>query len=128
MGAPSSAERNSIATQLLNWGFANFELYQNSAEKLEPIKVTGGTEDKCHIYTEDFSCVVKKGNASKVEKLYEIPSKIAAPINNFDEIGRITYQCNGEIIGISSVRSSETIEKIDFWGIFVRILSKILLK
>ena len=128
MGAPSSAERNSIATQLLNWGFANFELYQNPAEKLEPIKVTGGTEDKCHIYTEDFSCVVKKGNASKVEKIYEIPSKVNAPINNSDEIGRITYQYNGEIIGISSVRSSETIEKIDFWGIFVRILSKILLK
>ncbi|MBR2381347.1 MAG: D-alanyl-D-alanine carboxypeptidase [Clostridia bacterium] len=128
MGANSSAERNSIATQLLNWGFANFELYQNSGENLEPIKVTGGTEDKCHIYTEDFACVVKKGNASKIEKRYEIPDKVNAPLQEFDEIGKILYYHNNEIVGESSVLSCENIEKIDFWGLFVRILSKILLK
>ena len=66
MGAPSSAVRNNIATELLNWGFSNFELYSNPSEKLNPIKVSGGTEDQCHIYTESFSAVVKKGNASKV--------------------------------------------------------------
>lgn len=128
MGAPSSAERNSIATQLLNWGFANFELYQNPAEKLEPIKVAGGTEDKCHIYTEDFSCVVKKGNASNIKKKYEIPNKINAPLGKGEEIGKILYYHNNEIIGESSVLSCENVDKIDFWGIFVRILSKILLK
>ena len=128
MGAPSSAVRNSIATQLLNWGFSNFELYSNPQSKFEPIKITGGVEDKCYVYTDDFNCVVKKGAASKVEKKYEIPHKIIAPVNKGDQVGEIIYYLNDEIIGKSSVISSESVERVDFWGLFVRILSKFLLK
>ena len=128
MGAPSSAERNSIATQLLNWGFSNYELYYHSAEKLQPVKVLGGAADKCQINMQDFAIVVKKGVASKIEKRYEIPSKVNAPIMIGDKLGSISYHFNGEKIGESSVNSCENIVKIDFWGLFFRILSKFLLK
>lgn len=128
MGAPSSAVRNSIATQLLNWGFSNFELYSSPANELEPIKITGGVADRCYVYTNDFNCVLKKGDASKVEKRYEVPSKISAPLKKGDRVGEILYYVNGEIIGKSGVISYENIDKIDFWGLFVRILSKFLIK
>jgi D-alanyl-D-alanine carboxypeptidase (penicillin-binding protein 5/6) len=128
MGAPSSATRNSIATELLNWGFSNFELYLDSSEKLTPIKVSGGTADKCHIYSEDFAVVVKKGTASKIIKKLELPSKINAPLEINDKIGSINYYFNDQKIGESAVLSSENIEKIDFLGLFIRILSKFLLK
>ena len=128
MGAPSSAVRNSIATQLLNWGFSNFELYINPASKIEPLKITGGVSDKCYVYSEDFSCVLKKGNTSKVEKKYEIPSQLAAPIEKGDVVGEILYSINGELIGKSSIVACENVQKIDFWGLFIRILSKFLLK
>ncbi len=128
MGAPSSAVRNSIATELLNWGFSNFELYLDSSEKLTPIKVSGGMEDKCHIYSEEFAMVVKKGSASQIEKRYEIPSKMNAPIDIYDRVGTIGYYIDNQKIGESNVFSEENIEKIDFLGLFLRILSKFLLK
>ena len=128
MGAPSSDVRNSIATQLLNWGFANFELYTDYADELMPIKVTSGVENKCQISSSNFSIVVKKGEASKINKIINIPQKLSAPINKGDEIGYIEYKISNKTVGKSPVLSMVTIEKIDFWGLFVRILSKFLIK
>lgn len=128
MGAPSSDVRNSIATQLLNWGFANFELYEDPAESLAPIKVTSGSEDVCQISSEDFALVVKKGEGSKIEKKYIIPDKISAPVKKGDEIGAVEYYSNGSLLGKSTVFSDVDISKINFGELFVRILSKFLLK
>lgn len=128
MGAPSSDKRNSIATQLLNWGFANFELYENSSEELTPIKTTSGTDDKCQISSENFALVVNKGEAGKIEKRYILPDKVAAPIKCGDVIGHIEFRYNGKILGKSDIYSTVTVEKIDFWNLFVRILSKFLVK
>ena len=128
MGAPSSDVRNSIATQLLNWGFANYELYSDPSTPLAPIRVLGGVENKCHASTKDFSFVVKRGQASKVEKTYCVPENVKAPISKGDAIGYIEYRINGSLIGNADVISSQDIEKIDFWTLFVRILSKFFIK
>lgn len=128
MGAPNSDKRNEIATQLLNWGFANYELYQNPAETLEPIKITGGVDNKCQIFTKEFTCVVKKGEANKVSKRYVLPDKIAAPISQNDQIGYIEYCLNNKSIGKSDIISSVNVRKIDYSELFLRILSKFLIK
>ena len=128
MGAPSSDVRNSIATRLLNWGFANFELYENPAEILIPIKTTGGIENLCQIKSDDFAIIVKKGEGSKIEKKYILPDKVAAPIKSGNEIGHIEYYANGKSIGKSPIISTVNIEKIDFWTLFVRILSRFIVK
>lgn len=128
MGAPSSDVRNSIATQLLNWGFANFELYTDKSEKMKSIKVTSGVDNECQIKSSDYTVVVHKGESNKIKKIYNIPDKIKAPIKNGDEIGVIEYRLNNKIIGKSSVISTVNIEKIDYLILFVRILSKFLIK
>lgn len=128
MGAPSSDVRNSIATKLLNWGFANYEIYNDPAEDLSPIKVSSGTENKCHISTSGFSIVVKKGDAAKIEKTINLPKTISAPIMCGDEIGFVEYKLNNNIIGKSCVLSSQNVEKLNFYSLFIRILSKFLIK
>ncbi len=128
MGAPSSDVRNSIASQLLNWGFANYELYIDKSENLAPIKLTSGTENSCNLKTMEFSLVVPKGDAKKIDKTYRIPSKISAPIQLGDEVGYVEYRLNDKIIGKSSIVSTENVKKIDFMTLFIRILSKFLIK
>lgn len=128
MGAPSSDIRNSIATQLLNWGFSNYEMYIDTTEVLSPIKVTSGVENKCQIYTSDFTIVVKKGEANKVEKSLILPNKVVAPVSIGDKIGYVEYRINNTLIGKSDIISAETVYKIDFVALFVRILSKFLVK
>ena len=128
MGAPSSDVRNSIASQLLNWGFANYELYIDKSENIGSIKLTSGTENSCNLKTSGFSLVVKKGEAKKIDKMYNIPEKISAPIHLGDEVGYVEYMLNNKIIGKSSIISTENVEKIDFMTLFIRILSKFLIK
>ena len=128
MAAPSSDVRNSIATQLLNWGFANYCIYKNEGREITPMTVLGGVADKCKIKYESFSSVLKKGDNAKVELKYVLPENVAAPIKAGDEIGYIEYTCNGESIGKSRIIASQDVNKISFWEIFERMLSKFVLK
>ena len=128
MGAESSDSRNAIATQLLNWGFSNFELYVDKSQSLPPIKVTSGVENKSSISTSDFSIVVKKGESNKIEKTINLPDKLCAPLSKGDIVGTVEYRINSQLIGKSNILSTQNIEKIDFWTLFVRILSKFLIK
>ena len=128
MGAPSSDVRNSIATSLLNWGFSNFELYENPDIKLNPIKVTSGVENQCSIHALDFSFVVKKGDTKYINTRIILPNTMCAPISVGDEIGAVEYLLNGKIIGKSPIVSDMNISKIEFTELFIRILSKFLIK
>jgi D-alanyl-D-alanine carboxypeptidase (penicillin-binding protein 5/6) len=128
MGAPTSTERNNIASTLLNWGFANFELYENSVENLNNIKVSGGVEDYCSIMSKPFAKVVKKGEKNSIEKRYVITDKTTAPIDIDQCLGYIEYYLNGDLIGKSEIVSTVEIEKITFLTVFVRLLSKFLIK
>lgn len=128
MGAESSDSRNSIATQLLNWGFSNFELFVDKSQSLSPIKVTSGVENKSSISTTDFAIVVNKGEAMKIEKYINVPNKLNAPISKGDVVGTVEYRINNQVIGKSNILSTQNIEKIDFWTLFVKILSKFLIK
>lgn len=128
MAAPSRDIRNEAATQLLNWGFANFSLYKCEGGKTEPIGVLGGIKNICGMEYEEFSYILKKGDNAKVKKNYVLPENISAPIKIGDEIGYIEYTCNGDLIGKSAIRASENIEKISYWEIFSRMLSTFLLK
>ncbi len=105
MAAPSRDVRNNIATQLLNWGFSNFSLYKNEAGRLESIDVMGGVENKCGIEYEEFSCVVRKGDNTKIQMKYILPQNISAPIEKGNNIGEIEYYCNEEMIGKSAIKA-----------------------
>lgn len=128
MGAPSSDIRNSIATQLLNWGFSNCEIYEDEKQSLSPVKINSGTERYANISSEGFACVVKKGEGKKVKKTIILPNYIDAPVNKTDIIGHIEYHINGNILGKSNIISEIDIDKIQYWDLFERILSKFLIK
>lgn len=128
MGAPSSDIRNKIATKMLDWGFANFELYKNEGEDLSPIRIKSGTEQWCQIMAVPFSVVVKKGDAAKVQKRYILNDFIFANVIKGQKVGSIEYTLNDSIVGTSDILSTVTVNEIDYWNIFVRILSKFLIK
>ena len=128
MGAPSSDVRNSIATKLLNWGFANYELLDISSKQLSPIKVLGGTESFCQIETCSFSTVLEKGSTEKIESTYVLPNTVSAPIAIGDEIGYVEYKVGSKVVGKAPIVSTVNIERIDYWALFIKILSKFVIK
>lgn len=128
MAADTRDVRNEEAKKLLDWGFANYELFTAPAESLGNIKVMGGTESTVGAERADFSCVVSKGEASKIEKLTELPEAIPAPVEKGSVIGKTTFKIGDRVIGESDVVSTADVQKIGFWELFGRILKGFFIK
>lgn len=125
LGARTRDERNAAARALLDYGFANFALYEKGESYLENADVIKGVNDSVALYSTPFSTVVDKAALSKVELEYDIPEKIVAPISKGGVVGRIVYKINGEQIGYSDIFCNEEVKKISFGEIFGRILCRI---
>ena len=92
MGASSSAQRNETARTLLDFGFANYALYEKPEQFVEEARVKCGTKDYLSLYSTPFICVVEKSKISSVELFYNIPEVINAPINKGEVVGSIIYK------------------------------------
>ena len=125
MGARTRDERNAAARALLDYGFANFALYEKGEEFIENVLITKGYKDSSPLYSSPFSCVVDKGSAQNIELVYDIPEKISAPIKRGDVVGSIIYKVGGEQIGKSDIYLNEDVEAIGFCELFLRILKRI---
>ncbi len=126
MGADTRDERNYAARALLDYGFANYCLYTEDESILEKIHVLSGKKDDAEIYSSEFSKLLDKGDKNKVEKIYEIPESISAPIKKGDVIGSVKYKIGDKIIGESEIYVKEEIEKITIIDLMWKILSNIL--
>ena len=124
MAAPTRDIRNAAATALLDWGFANFAVYKNEARELEPLRVLGGVKQSCRISYPEYSCVLPKSDISRVEYSVEMSENIAAPVKVGDKVGRVVYRLGDKEIGESDIVAAERIDKINFFGLLIKILSK----
>lgn len=127
MGAESRDVRNAIATELLDWGFANYGIYRAPASALDPIPVVGGCENSCLISHGDFSVVLPKGKISTVEAQITLPEKLEAPIHIGDQVGTVGFLCDGKLVGSVSICAEQNVEKINFFEILRRITARFLL-
>ncbi len=121
MAAPTRDVRNNEAKQLLDFGFANYGVWNVPAGELEPIAVKGGTADSCKVTFDAFGAVLEKEKISKVTKRVEMPESVNSPLRAGESLGRIIYEYDGEEIGCSEIRAAEDVLSIGFWGLFTRI-------
>lgn len=128
MGAETGDKRNAMASRLLDYGFANYGVYEYVPEQINDVKVTGGVTDGVKVEAEGFSAILPKGKTTKVEYRIELPESVAAPLKAGDKVGEIVFTCEGEEIGRSGVLAAHDVQKIGFLELWCRILAKIFLK
>ena len=121
MGAESRDERNSIATSLMDYGFAHYGLYEQESKALETVPILGGTKGGITVKSAPFSAVIPK-NGTKVECVYDIPKTISAPVKEGEVIGKIYYEFGEERIGESDIVACESVPKIGYMQILCRML------
>ena len=127
MGSSSRDARNLTAQRLLDFGFANYAIYRDeSSEKME-VSVLGGKSDVILADYAPFELLVNKEDTNKIERTVQINEDISAPVKVGDCVGVVVYSCQGKEVGRCEILSTENVEKIDFWGLYERILQKILL-
>ena len=127
MGAETRDERNNAARALLDYGFANFALYSEAEKDLEDVPVRYGMCDQVTLYSDGFSKILGKNYRKEVEKIYNIPENLEAPLKEGDVVGEIVYKIGDETIGKSSIRIKSDVDRIGLSEILWRILKTILI-
>ena len=127
MGAESRDVRNAIATQLLDWGFANYGIYVSPAKSLEPIRVIGGEQNLCPISCGEMRMVLPKDRIKRVSEQVTVDPSVDAPLKEGQRVGTVGFFCDGELLDSVDVVTDEAILRIGFFEILRRVAAKFLL-
>ena len=122
--APSTAERFSSATSLLDYGFANYEVASDEVTGISVpyVRVSGGVKEQILPETEGNGFVVKKGNLNKIETRFEMEEEVKAPVYKGQKLGKVVYMINGNEVAGRDIISGEDVTRITVPEMFVRNL------
>ncbi len=124
MGSETRDIRNAAATQLLDWGFANYAVYTDEGGDAGEIQVLGGIKSSVPLIKEGFSVLLSKGKEKGVEAKVQLEESVNAPVKEGDVIGKVQYVCDGEVLGEANILAGETVKKIGYGGILLKMLKK----
>lgn len=118
MAAPEPKTRFQEAAKLLDYGFANCSLYQDTNEDLQlgEIKVTKGIKNQVAVKVDKvftYTCMKDK-KAEQIKKEVVLKEELKAPIAIGEEVGKITYSLNGENIGSVPIVALEEIREAKY--------------
>ncbi len=102
MAAPDYKARFADAQTLLNYGYANCRLYEDTEmPELVPVIVRSGVEDTVPIrYAGGFSYLSLSGeDFQAIEKKLMIPEELEAPVTPGEKIGVLRYELAGKALG-----------------------------
>lgn len=127
LGSETSEDRFNSAANLLDFGFANYQLIvpEIDEKQITEVKVKNGVIKKIKPdYSDSEKILVKKGDG-EISYKYEICETIDAPVLKGDKMGKITIYAGENIIKTVNLTSGENIDKITFSFVFKNILNNI---
>ena len=126
MGADTRDVRNASAAKLLDFGFAHYETFCADAGERE-ICVTGAKERALKVAWSAFRMTVPKGACGRVESQVDLPESVAAPVEEGQVLGSVIYTLDGKELGRAEICATASAPKIEFWGLFGQLLSRVFL-
>ena len=123
MKAPTSDERFSDAKKLLDFGFANFSVYETGEAALPELAVKGGVRAKMPLVCSASEILVAKGREKQIEAVTELPDSLTAPVEKGTVDGKVLYRINGETIAETEILCAESIRRMTFWDVIKRMLA-----
>ena len=126
MNGETSKSRFADAKTLLNYGYANYRLYQDTGEDREtlaPVLVKGGVEQTVKpVYEKEFSyLLMNEENLSDIERKIELPQELTAPVAEGQRIGTLSYYHGNEKLGEIGILAETAVEKAGYMDCVARV-------
>lgn len=124
LGAENSKERFSTASELLNYGFANFTVsnFGNKGTEVCKVKILNGQSDNIVALTKDnTSVVIDKSQKENIKTHINLPKELYAPIKKGEIIGEIIITMNGETLAKSNLIANKDVKKMSAANYFVNM-------
>lgn len=131
LGCDNSNNRFADAKKLLNYGFAN---YGNATvtidrDELPDIPVTKGTDTSVTLTADDsISFLVSKGKEGDIQKSFDLPETLEAPVRAGDTVGTITFTLDGKTLGQLPIVTSNGVDRMTYMTGIGRILTALFLR
>lgn len=124
LGCATTQDRFSAAASLLDYGFSNWALASPALPlaELVPVKVEQGMQSSVATEARELEgVVVPKGREGEVECQVSLEESVAAPVEQGQTVGRITYTLDGELLGETPVTAKSAVEELTFSSAFGRL-------
>lgn len=119
--APNSKTRFAEVSNMLNYGFNNFESKKiiDSSKNLDlQVAVEKGKKDKIEVCCEnDVSITIKKGQSRNFEFVFEPSENIKAPVKIGEIVGKLNVYENGVLISSVNVLSNEEVLRKTYFDV-----------
>lgn len=125
MGAPDTGKRNRDARKLIDYGFANYvnHSFGKKGETVKQIKVNKGDSDNVNaVFETNTDILLKKGEEKGIEKIFELPDTIAAPVTLGQKVGEMIIKKDGEKVASFNLVSDKDINKASFVNNVIRAI------
>ena len=127
--AETSPIRFKDATNLLNYGFANYESVKicGANDKVATVKFEKGEKENVDLVAkDDLSVLIKKGDKKDFTKKVQIKDDLKLPIKKNTELGVVKVYRGDELVGESKIINTEDINKASYLQMLRRIVDNLL--
>lgn len=127
MRAPTTKDRFSCAKKLLDYGFSNYQ-YKEFSKKddfVTDITINKGKENSVGVrFADSFGMMCQKNDKLDIEQEVIVDSKISAPIEKNQVVGKVIFKSGDNILGETNLLSNEEVEKVNVLNQTDKILNK----
>ena len=125
MKAPTSNDRFADAKTLLNYGFANYHLWQNNdtEKKIGKVRVEKGASGEVGVRMEsEMAALIKKSDKGGEELRIYLEESVKAPIKAGDILGRAVCLLGEKEISASNLVATDDVEKISLFSLYKNLI------
>lgn len=129
LGAPSSKERFSEASSLLNYGFANYETVKiyDQGQVVKKVKLEKADPENIELTCEKpLYYLNKKGDKKDFKQKIVIDEKFKFPIKKGQKIGEVQIYKDKKVIMKSNLVSNKEVKKAGYVKMLNKVLNSIL--
>ena len=129
LGSTTTQDRFNAAATLLDFGFANWAVTTPAlpTDQLGTVAVENGMFDLVDtVAGESGSFVVPKGREGDVASEVSLAEKVPAPVEEGQQLGKITYSLDGEQLGETPIKAKSSVDEITFGSCFWLLLQTLL--
>ena len=126
MGASTSADRFAAAKSMLDYGFANFALYEPEIPEDAAVTVTlGKSSTVSAVPSESVQLLVEKNQANSITTEVELEPMVTAPVSMGQRLGTLTIKNQEQVLREIPLVASEPVERLNWGDLTVKILRQI---
>lgn len=128
LGSDNSKDRFAAAANLLDWGFANYELYVPEIKEgaIKSVKVLRGEREEVYPLIPSLEPILlSKGEAKSIKLNIEQGEDLEAPVEKGQIIGKITVLQGARTLAEYDLKAEAQVKRVSLRFIFLKIIGSV---